>query len=111
MFETREVDGIIIISPDFNINEKTAIEFKENILTLIARKHYHFLLDLGQVGYITSLGIGVLCDLKKRLDAKNGWIKMACVNEDLLDIFRFTMMTNVFKIFSSVEDALADSPD
>ncbi len=108
LFEYKETDGVVIFSPTGNINEKTAIEFKENLLVLLAQKKFSIILDLEQVGYVTSLGIGVLCDIKKRLDIKNGWIKIAHINDDLMEIFRFTMMTDIFNIYPTVEQALAD---
>ncbi len=105
----REENEIVVVTITGDLNESTSIDFREYMNSLLADAHYRIIIDLDGVGYMTSLGIGVLCDMSKRTAREDGWIKLSGPNEELKDIFTFTMLTDIFNIYETVDQALEDA--
>ncbi|MDO8986896.1 MAG: STAS domain-containing protein, partial [Coriobacteriia bacterium] len=64
------------------------------------------LVDLEQVGFIDSSGLGVLVGGLRRAKENSGAIRLVCSRENILKIFRITGLDKVFPIFDTLEHAL-----
>ncbi len=56
------------------------------------------MLDLGQLEYISSAGLGVLLKTQKRLMAASGRLRLAGVRPHLRDIFVYSGFGKLFEI-------------
>ena len=54
--------------------------------------------NLAQLSYISSAGLGVLLEAQKRLREKVQGLKLINVNSHIRDIFRFTGFDRIFEI-------------
>ncbi len=105
MFDYYEVNDTVVVQLDYDLAENTVLAFNEDMLSLIEQGKTHFILDLKLVTFMTSMGLGTLCELSKRLRPIDGWIRLARVNHQLRDFFSFTMLTDMFQIFKTIEEA------
>jgi anti-anti-sigma factor len=64
-------------------------------------------LDLARVEMISSSTLGVLIDLKHRLDDKQGRLVIAGLREELMNVFRVTRLENRFEFHTNRQAALA----
>ena len=65
------------------------------------------LLNLAEVSYIDSAGLGVLVSLSKRIRESDATLRLANLNEDLRTLFELTKLDTLFSFGGG--DGLADS--
>jgi len=65
-------------------------------------------LDLTNIEYFSSCGLGLLVSLLKKLRLGGGTLKFCCVSEKISDLFKIMHLTTVFEIHEDQQAALAD---
>ena len=55
---------------------------------------------------ILSAALGKLINLKKKVSAVKGKLKLCCIHPDLLEVFRITRLDQVFEIYPEEQTAL-----
>jgi anti-sigma B factor antagonist len=108
--DTREQGGCTVIEVGGEIDVYTAPKLREAIVDLVNRGNYHLVVDMEQVEFLDSTGLGVLVGGLKRVRAHDGSLRLVCTQERLLKIFRITGLTKVFAIFDTVDAAVTDQP-
>jgi anti-sigma B factor antagonist len=68
-----------------------------------------FILDLTDVAFLDSVGIGVVVRLHKRLMERGGEVRLVIAQRDLLRLFTLTGLHTVFAIYGSVDAAKTGS--
>jgi len=56
------------------------------------------IVDMAQLEYISSAGLGVLLKTHKRLMAVEGGLKLVNVNKNIIDVFRYSGFDKLFEI-------------
>jgi anti-sigma B factor antagonist len=91
------------------IDVYSAPRLRERLVELINSGHHDLIIDLEDVDFLDSTGLGVLVGALKRVRAHQGSLRLVCTQERLLKIFRITGLAKVFGIYASV--ASASRPD
>lgn len=91
------------------IDVYTAPLLREHLDDHIALGRHHLVVDLEDVSFMASTGLGVLVGRLKLVRVANGTLRLVCSNERILNVFSITGLDKVFQIFPSVDDALASS--
>jgi anti-sigma B factor antagonist len=107
---TRQDNGRTVMAVAGEIDVYTAPTLREQLSQLVADGHYHLVLDLEEVAFLDSTGLGVLVGGLKRVRAHEGSLALVCSQERILKVFRITGLTKVFPIHASVVAALAADP-
>nr|MBA2558396.1 STAS domain-containing protein [Propionibacteriales bacterium] len=89
------------------IDVYTAPKLRDRLVELIDAGHYQLVIDLEQVDFLDSTGLGVLVGALKRVRGHQGSLRIVCTQERLLKIFRITGLTKVFPMYDSLEAGLA----
>lgn len=84
----------------------TAPQLRSALDTLIARQRVRLVVDLDEVTFIDSTGLGVLVGRLRLAAHHHGWVRIICSNERTLRAFTITGLDRVFVITGSLEDAL-----
>ncbi len=84
----------------------SANDFHKAIENAIENKKKKIVIDLSDVQFITSWGIGILIYGHTTTTNLGGQFKFAAVSEKINEIFRKIKLENVFEQYSSVEEAL-----
>ena len=108
--QTREADGRTIVSVGGEIDVYTAPKLRDKITELVGEGHHQLVIDMENVDFLDSTGLGVLVGGLKKLRAHDGSMQLICTQERLLKIFRITGLAKVFAIHSSQSEALAEQP-
>jgi anti-sigma B factor antagonist len=106
---TRTEGDRTIVSVGGEIDVYTAPKLREQLIDLVAAGKYHLVVDMENVDFLDSTGLGVLVGGLKRVRAHDGSLELVCSQERILKIFRITGLTKVFAIHSSVDEATATS--
>lgn len=83
-------------------------EVRRAIRELIEENSVSFVINLTQLEFIDSSGLGVLVGGLARVREKQGEIKIACNNRRILRVFEMTRLTQLFEIYDTEEDAAKD---
>lgn len=105
--ETKKTGEFIFLKPlRQNIDATVSTEFKARIVDLINQGNNFFLLNLSQVDFVDSSGLGAMISILKTLTLNNGNIVLCELNMPVQNLFKLTRMNNVFKICSSEKEGL-----
>jgi anti-sigma B factor antagonist len=85
----------------------TAPKVKEQILDLLNAGTTNLVVDLEQVTFMDSTGIGVLIGALRRLREREGALALVCPQGPVLRVLEVTGLHKVFDIFDSVDKAIA----
>jgi anti-sigma B factor antagonist len=66
----------------------------------------NYVIDLKQVDFMDSAGLGTLLAFLKRVTEAGGDMKIACLQKKPRMVFEITRAYKVFEIYDSVDDAL-----
>lgn len=104
---SQEMAEICVISVNEpRIDAAIAIQFKDRMREKTEATSARIVLDLGQVDFIDSSGLGAIVAAMKQLGPGRR-LDLAALNPNVDKVFRLTRMDSVFKIFDTVEDAIA----
>ncbi len=84
----------------------SANDFHEAIRSAIENNKKKIVVDLSDVQFITSWGIGILIYGHTTTTNLDGEFKLAGVSEKINEIFKKTKIDNVFEQYVSVDEAL-----
>ena len=85
----------------------TAPKVKEQILDLLNSGTTKLVVDLEQVSFMDSTGIGVLIGALRRLKERDGKLALVCPQGPVLRVLEVTGLGKVFEIHDSVDQAIA----
>ena len=100
-------DGIEVIDVAGTIDIYTAPRLRELLIDLVNTDNYQLIVNMDQVEFLDSTGLGVLVGGLKRVRAHDGSLDLVCTQERILKLFRITGLTKVFGIHETVDQAIA----
>ena len=100
-------DGIEVIDVQGEIDIYTAPRLRELLIDLVSQGSYQLIVNLDEVGFLDSTGLGVLVGGLRRVRAHDGSLDLVCTQQPILKIFRITGLTEVFGIYETVDQAIA----
>ncbi len=106
---TEIIEGVTVVSfVDTKIvTEESIQEVGDQLYQLVdVEGKDKLLLNFGNVQYLSSAALGKLINLKKKVGAKKGKLKLCCIHPDLLEVFRITRLDQVFEISANEQAAL-----
>ncbi|HEY1715944.1 MAG TPA: STAS domain-containing protein [Solirubrobacteraceae bacterium] len=97
-------DGVCVVTPTGEIDLASAPLLKSHLVGLLEPGFTRFVLDLSEVRYLDSTGLGVLIAFGRRLP-EGGEIALAQVPDPVRALLELTGLDASFEIFATVEDA------
>ncbi len=89
------------------IDMASAPQLRQEVVRVIDRGDHDLVLDLTEVAFCDSTGIGVVVAAVKRARTAGGDVRVVCVNERLREMFAITRLDRVFDLFDLVDEAVA----
>jgi len=105
--ETRQADGVTIVCCQGRIvfgEEATSLR---DALKQTLTKSRKIVLNLSQVSYIDSGGLGTLVGAYSSARTSGADIKLAGLGQRLRDLLQITKLTTVFEVYENESQALA----
>lgn len=91
------------------VSDEDIQEVGDQLYGLVEQEgHRKLLLNFANVRYLSSAALGKLINLKRKLGAVKGTMKLSCIHPDLLEVFKITRLDQVFQIFDDEQAALDD---
>lgn len=82
----------------YKLQKEAEIYLKEEIFNLI--------IDMTNVNYISSRGLGILVDIHKKCQ-KSGKLILCGLSDDVMSVFKLTVLNNFFIIVNTQDEAIA----
>lgn len=102
----RYVNGALIqVAGD--IDTLTAPQLQDCLTGELSDQSQLFVLDMGEVRYISSMGLRVFLSHLKRLKPKNGSISIAKACKLVCDVFQMSGFSAYFEITDNLESCVA----
>jgi len=86
----------------------TTATLRAELAELIAQHHTDLVIDLTNVTFIDSTGLGVLVGALRSVSAEGGRVELVTANPQVLKALRLTALSRIFTIHPDVTTALAD---
>lgn len=106
--KTRKVESAVVIdlSGRLTIGEPVLL-MRESIRVLVNDGVRQFVLNLGDVSYIDSSGLGELVSTFTSLRNKGGDVKLLKLTSKVQDLLQMTKLLTVFDVYDDEAQALA----
>jgi anti-sigma B factor antagonist len=107
LVEIRLVNGSPVLDLSGEVDSYNAPKLRDKMISLIDDINPNIVINLSNVDYIDSTGLGTLVAGLKRATEKGGAIQIICPNEQIFKVFHITGLVRVFTIHQSEQSALA----
>ncbi|MBA2368345.1 MAG: STAS domain-containing protein [Candidatus Protochlamydia sp.] len=100
-------DKLVITPLEENLDAKNSPAFKEEIFLLLESTDIiKVIIDLTNLQFIDSSGLGVLLSLQRNLRSQKGTLKLVHLNKPVRTMFEIVSMHKVLEIFPTLDEAL-----
>jgi anti-anti-sigma factor len=100
------MEDFMVLRPIGRIDNLTGAEFQARLLGAAAAGSDDIIVDLLEVGYISSAGLRALM-VASRTRPKELRIAVANLNEAVREIFAIARFSQIIRVFATVEEATA----
>ena len=104
----REHDDWTVLTVSGEIDIATAPSLRERLHSLLADGRHKLIIDLDDVGFLDSTGLGVLVGVLKRVRTQGGELRLICTQPRIAKVFEITRLDSAFAIFDSLDGAVQD---
>ncbi len=105
---SREVDGVTVLELSGRITlGEGSVQLRDAIRDLIGKGQRHILLDLGEVNYIDSSGLGELVSAYTTAKNQGAALKLLKLTKKVHDLLQLTKLYTVFDIYDDEASAIA----
>jgi len=107
MLEQRQDGSLMIVKPlERRLDAESSRYFKEQMAEIIKEGRSRILLNLSEVQFIDSSGLGTLLSLMRQL-GEQGTLVLCGIAENVMSLLRLTRLNRVFQIYEDEAAAVA----
>ena len=103
---SRQADGWHVVTVHGEIDVHTGPALRDHLLSAFAQGEGAVTVDLSQVSFLDSSGLGVLVTAHKRARSVGGELRIAACTPPVATIFQITALDRAFSVFPTLESAL-----
>jgi anti-sigma B factor antagonist len=102
-----DLEGWTVVAASGEIDVATAPALRDRLVELIEGGTTHLVVDLEDVAFIDSTGLGVLVGAARRARSAEGDVRLVCTNSRILKVFSATGLDEVFTIGATPDETVA----
>jgi anti-sigma B factor antagonist len=104
--DVKDINSTVEVLIKGEIDAYTAPKLRESLFPLSEQEQVSMIVDLTDVSYMDSTGLGVFVGLFKSIKAHNGKFKLVGLSERLHRLFDITGLADIIDINSNSEGGL-----
>ncbi len=106
MVELKEKNDRIVgsFTETDRLNATVAQDIKAQLSDILSNDGTKMILNLGNIKFIDSTGIGALISALKTARQNNGTFQLCSINEDVMSLISLMKLDKVFDIYDTEED-------
>jgi len=103
----REREGICILDMNGRLTVgDEASKFRERMSKLIASGRHNIILNMAQVDYVDSTGLGAMVMCYTTLNRDGGKVKLLNLTRRSIELLVMTKLTTIFEVFNDEQNAI-----
>ena len=106
---TRPGPGCTVVEVRGELDMATSVQLQESLRRLVDAGDRHLVVDLAEVGFMDSSGLGALVTVFQTLTDADGWLRLAAVQPTVRRVLSITSVDRAIGVYDSVEEAAADA--
>lgn len=104
---TSQQDGVFVLAFGGDIDVASAVTVRDALDRVIAAGHHTIVLDLSEVRFLDSTGLGVMVGRLKAVRDLGGDMHLVCTSPRITRVLSITGLDEVFTVHDSTDDAVA----
>ena len=105
---TRQLDGITVLDLGGRITlGEGSVQLRDAVRDLLAKGHKKIVLNLGDISYMDSSGMGELVTAYTSVKNQGGELKLINLTKKIEDLMQITKLVTVFDIYDDEAKAIA----
>ena len=100
------VGNVYIIKLIGRLDASCASDLKAKVLAMISERKNNILVDLGEIDFIDSSGLGILVTCMRSVTKAGGVFKITSLQENPKNLFETTRLDRVFDIYDDRNEAV-----
>ena len=107
-YSLSEQSGVVILSLAGKImGGPEATEINDKFNQLLDEKKLKIVIDLDQVEWMNSSGLGILIQANTLLKNNQGRLKLVNISERIQNLLKITKLSGIFETSDSIEEAVS----
>ena len=108
--ESSRKEGIPVLKIKGRFSLEDAVHFGEELESLVeSMDRPYFVMDFSKLEHISSAAIGILVNLKLRLNSSHGSFWIFGANQRILEVFELTGVDQLLEVESSLKECLEEA--
>jgi len=103
----RKENGASVVAINGDIAQLAATKMRDYLDRVTEADGTRLVVDFSGVNYMNTAGIEVLISTMKHLHEKGGEMYLAQLPKPVLKVFQITRLDEIFRIYDTVENAIA----
>lgn len=103
---TRKEKNALVVYVKGRMDAVFSAEFENKMAALVDSGENTFIIDLGELEYISSAGIRSILVLTKKLEARAGKLALCSLKDLVEEVFKISGFISIIPVYESVESAL-----
>lgn len=104
--EQRQVSDQVVLLVSGRMDAENAPQFEQKCKACIAEGVTSLVVDLGELAYVSSMGLRSFVAIGKTLQDKGGALRICRLNGLVKQVFEITGLIRSFPVYESVESAV-----
>jgi anti-sigma B factor antagonist len=100
-------DDIVCVALAGSLDVATSPKVRDVLIRLIDEGRYRLILDMTDVDFVDSIGLGVFVGVVHRLRPYDGSLAIAAASAQTRKVFEITQLVRVLPLFDTVDAAAA----
>ncbi len=105
--EIRNEGSAVVVALTGEVDLHHTPEVHRALVSVVEKKPALLVINLAEVRYMDSSGIGTLVEVLRRVAAYQGKLALCHMNDRVHSVFEITKLDHFFKIFDTEAEALA----
>ena len=106
--QRSQVGDKLVLHVAGRMDAENAAAFESQCRSCISEGFTSLVFDLGDLTYVSSMGLGAIVNVAKQLRDKGGEVRICCLTGLVRQLFEITRLNHVFPPHESVESALME---
>jgi anti-anti-sigma factor len=99
-------NNITLIKITGRLDTSSSMQLEEQLDDIIGKGDLKIAMDMAGVDYLNSFGVRVLISVGKKLNSKQGQLKLLNLPENVKKLFKVTAITDLFDIYDDSDSAV-----
>jgi anti-anti-sigma factor len=107
--ERNQVSGHVILIVSGRMDAENVPRFESICDDCIAQGHTSLVADLGELVYVSSMGLRCFLSIAKMLQSKGGGLRLCSLKGLVKQVFEITGLMQALPVYDSVESAVIEA--